>query len=229
MLAGNDQLAPSTAKPYNSEALLQDLLTEHQIGNVMINFKPRRIFGIWKEGFSLDLHTLSSTYLGADGFGISQFDTKRSEAGELLYRLKNKSDQNSIPTLVEAIVDHIERWSPPIDILVPVPPSTSRRIQPVLVLAEEIGNQLDIPVKKCVVRTRTIPQLKSIFDRDERAKLLKNLHTVDRSMTLGKSVLLFDDLYRSGATMNAIAGELYETGKVSNLFALTVTRTRTHQ
>ena len=38
--------------------------------------------------------------------------------------------------------------------------------------------------------------------------------------------LLFDDLFRSGATMNSITVALYEQGHASEVFALTPTRTR---
>ena len=81
----------------------------------------------------------------------------------------------------------------------------------------------------CVTRTRKEPQLKNIFDLDERAKLLEGLHAVDTSVTRNKSVLLFDDLYRSGATMNAVTTDLYETGKATDVFALTITRARSYQ
>jgi hypothetical protein len=37
------------------------------------------------------------------------------------------------------------------------------------------------------------------------------------------------DLYRSGATMDAITAALYDDGRVADVFALTVTRTRSHQ
>jgi len=39
-------------------------------------------------------------------------------------------------------------------------------------------------------------------------------------------VLLFDDLYRSGATMNAIAAALLDEGGAADVFALAITRTR---
>ncbi len=45
----------------------------------------------------------------------------------------------------------------------------------------------------------------------------------------GKGVLLFDDLFRSGATMNAITAALYDEGGAGNVFALTITRTRSHR
>ncbi len=45
----------------------------------------------------------------------------------------------------------------------------------------------------------------------------------------GRSVLLFDDLFRSGATMNAITSSLYDQGTARDVYALTLTRTRSKQ
>jgi competence protein ComFC len=59
----------------------------------MANFQPRQLFGKWKAGYALDVHTLSSVPIGSDEFGHMQFETTRSEIGELLYRLKYRSDQ----------------------------------------------------------------------------------------------------------------------------------------
>jgi competence protein ComFC len=195
----------------------------------MAQFVRRKILGKWREGFSLDLHTLSSIFVGYDEFGHPRFDTQRSEIGELLYRLKNKADQTSVPEIVEAVEALMKAWNPTVDILVPVPPSTQRAVQPVLVLVRAISQRLGILLADCVTKTRDIPQLKNVFDLDERAKLLEGLHAVDTSATQGKRVLLFDDLYRSGATMNAITTELYEAGKATDVFALTITRTRSNQ
>ena len=199
------------------------------MGVTVRTFTPRKILGKWSAGFALDLHTLSSNYIGDDEFGHPQFDTQRSEIGELLYQLKNRGDQTTVPTIVRAVHSLMNKWKPPVEILVPVPPSTPRPVQPVLVLAEAVSEQLQVPLENCVRRTRNVPQLKNIYDLDERAKLLENLHEVDRPVTRGKSVLLFDDLYRSGATMNAITTELSDTGEASAVFALTITKTRSRQ
>ena len=195
----------------------------------MTKFVRRKILGKWREGFSLDLHTLSSTFIGCDEIGRPRFDTPRSEIGELLYKLKYKSEQNVVSEIVEAVETLMKAWNPTVDILVPVPPSTYRLVQPVRLLTEAISQRLGIPLADCVTRRRNEPQLKNIFDLDERAKLLEGLHAVDKSVTRDKSVLLFDDLYRSGATMNAITTELYETGEATDVFALTITRTRSYQ
>ena len=58
----------------------------------MANSNPVKIEGLWKEGFALDVHTLSSDYLGDDEFGHAIFRTTRTELGELLYRLRYQGD-----------------------------------------------------------------------------------------------------------------------------------------
>ena len=192
----------------------------------MVEFVRRKILGNWREGFAIDLHTLSSAFIGHDEFGHARFDTQRSEIGESLYKLKYKSDKSCVSEIVDTVETLMKAWNPAVDILVPVPPSTLRSVQPVHLLAEGISQRLEIPLADCVKRTRNIPQLKNTSDLDERARLLENLHTVDKSVIHGKSVLLFDDLYRSGATMNAITTELYDAGEATDVFALTITRTR---
>jgi competence protein ComFC len=45
----------------------------------------------------------------------------------------------------------------------------------------------------------------------------------------GRRVLLFDDLYRSGATLSAAAHALQDEGKVAEVRVLAVTRTRSRR
>jgi predicted amidophosphoribosyltransferase len=96
----------------------------------MVNIRPMKIPGRWRDGYALDYHTLSSTYLGEDEFGHPQFDTKRSEVGELLYQLKYRSDASVVAAIVETVASFIATWQPGVDLLVPVPPSRSRPNKP---------------------------------------------------------------------------------------------------
>ena len=195
----------------------------------MANFQPRVIIGRWRQGYALDLHTLSSVFIGNNEFGHPEFETTRSEIGELLFKLKNRADTSTVNEIVAAVAELMGEWKPELDVIVPVPPSTLRVVQPVLLLAEAIGTELGISVANCVRRLHEIAQLKNVYDLDKRLELLSGLHEVEESATRQKRVLLFDDLYRSGATMNAIAIELYDRGKASDVLALTITRTRSNQ
>ena len=80
-----------------------------------------------------------------------------------------------------------------------------------------------------MTRSRDAAELKNVYDYTERLSLLAGSHAVDRTQVQGRQVLLFDDLYRSGATMNAITAALYDEGAVANVFALTITRTRSNR
>jgi competence protein ComFC len=195
----------------------------------MVKFQPRTIIGAWRSGYALDLHTLSSTYVGDDEFGHPRFETQRSEIGDLLYQLKYNSDRTAVERLAEAAETFIRQWKPELDLLVPVPPSTVRSAPPVVLVAQSLSKRTGIPVVDCVKRTREIQQLKDITDLDERLKLLEGLHAVDKTATNGKRVLLFDDLYRSGATLNGITKALYDGGSAKEVFALTITRTRSNR
>ncbi len=93
-------------------------------------FTPRRINGAWREGFALDLHTVSSEPIGHDEFGHLRFNTIRTEVGELLYQLKSKGDNASILPLTDALEKHLEDWQPPVNLIVPVPASTKRAVPP---------------------------------------------------------------------------------------------------
>lgn len=115
-------------------------------------------------------------------------------------------------------------------LVIPVPSSKPRAVQPVDQLASAIAQRLHVPVKlNAVRRAIPIPELKEISDYTSRLDLLRNVHQVDRTQTSGASVLLVDDLFRSGATLNSVAGALADSGGVRDIFALTITRTRSNR
>jgi len=185
-----------------------------------------RIPGRWQQGFVLDVHTLSSEFLGYDEFGRNVFDTKRSDIGELLYRLKYRSDKAVLESIVDTALQFIASWKPNISIIVPVPPSKTRIFQPVTEIAKALSNRLNIPCcEDCIIKSRATPELKNVYEYNERIRLLDTAFTMNKPLD-GASVLLFDDLYRSGATLNALTEILYNKGHVTHIYALALTRTR---
>ena len=99
----------------------------------MANYKPRKIYGAWADGYVLDLHSTGSTYVGDNEFGHPQFVTHRTELGELLFQLKYRSDGAVIKELVSAAHAFIRSWGVNISAIVPVPATrTYRTIQPVV-------------------------------------------------------------------------------------------------
>lgn len=68
-------------------------------------------------------------------------------------------------------------------------------------------------------------ELKSIEDDEKRREILRNNFEVDLRYA-NKKILLFDDLYRSGDTLNEITETLYSQGRVNNVYVATLTKTR---
>jgi competence protein ComFC len=192
-----------------------------------VDTNPTRIPGRWSRGFSLDIHTTSSELIGHEEYGHPRFESKRSELGELLYKLKFRRNKRVIPQIAEVAGSFVEAYLPKVDLIIPAPPSTHRTEQPVILLARAVSERIKVPMSEdCVWKARETPQLKNIFDFDERLRLLDGAFEVDRAIVEDKTVLLFDDLFRSGATLNAITSVLYDRGGARDILVLTLTRTR---
>lgn len=189
-----------------------------------VNFQILR--GSWRSGFAMDLHTINSVYVGDDQYGHPQFDTTYTELGALMNRLKYKYDQSAAADIVATAAAFLGPQRAKFDLMIPVPPSTVRSVQPVLMLARGICEAIDLPLAECITLTRPTTQLKGIQDPEKRREALAGLHAVDPAITRGKNVLMFDDLFRSGSTLNAITEALLAQGQANTVYALTVTKTR---
>jgi predicted amidophosphoribosyltransferase len=189
--------------------------------------KPQKIVGNWSQGFALDLHSSSSEFLGHDEYGHPMFSTVRTEVGEALYKLKYSQDPEDVDGLAATAAAFVKAWNCGADLIVPVPASKRRKVAPVLLVGRKLAEVLGLEfVPEAVKRTKQLPELKNIVDFGERQKMLADAHRVDAAKVKGRAVLLFDDLFRSGATMNAVTDALLTKGGASKVFALTLTRTR---
>lgn len=187
-----------------------------------------KLIGKWRRGFAFDLHTTSSTYLGPDEFGRDRYDNKYTEMGELVYQLKYKRDKSAIPKIIELLkaITGIEKS----DFIIAVPSSNKNRaFQPVDEIATALGKQRGVPVLIGFLEKESRgKELKNTTDPGEREKLLKDaIKIVGHRNVKGKNVLLVDDLYDSGATLNACSSVLYEEAGVKRVAVLTMTKTRT--
>jgi len=190
----------------------------------------RVVQGAWRLGWTLDRHTTRSVFLGYDEHGHAQFETTRSPIGELLYQLKYRG-QRTAPQIAAVIAKFFDDKPVALgrmDVIVPMPPSEKRPVQPVADVAKALGKTLKKPVlADAVKKTRRTPGLKDLRDPEERRELLDGAFKVDPSQVKGKGVLLIDDLYRSGATANAVTLALIAAG-AARVYFLAATRTRSN-
>ncbi len=146
-----------------------------------IKIHPRKLAGPWSAGFALDFHTSSSTFIGYNSFGHPEFDTKRPPIGDLLYKLKNRGDLTALEPICEAAALFLQSWPIIVDAMIPFPPSnTTRKRQPVIEIATGISKRTGIPLcTSCVSKVKNTGQLKDIFDRAERDKILADAFIVN--------------------------------------------------
>jgi len=103
------------------------------------------------------------------------------------------------------------------DLLIPVPLHRQRLrergFNQVLLLVKEISSRTGIPYRKTILQKKkpTLPQV--ILSGMEREKGLRGaFHVIGREGLAGKSVLLVDDVYTTGATVNECSKVLRRGG-----------------
>jgi predicted amidophosphoribosyltransferase len=179
----------------------------------------------WVVGYVLDYHTISSTPTGDPYY---RFDTKRTELGELLFQLKYRGGGNVVVSdIVDTAQQFIGAWKPPIECLVPAPPSLTRKTQPVVELARELAMRLGLPMcENAVIKVKATHPMKNIDDWWERQRVLEEAIQGGQGDVKGKSDLLFDDLIESGSTLRRAADVLLKEKAARAVYALVLTRTR---
>ena len=193
-----------------------------------MTINPVIVQGAWRLGWTLNVHTTSSEFLGYDQNGRPLFETTRSPLGELLFQMKYRNQPNAAPiaSVMADFFGNKPNALARIDLVVPMPSSTPRAVQPVAEIARELARRLRKIFSADMLRkTRDTPGLKDIHDAEQRRELLDGAFDADASGVNGRGILLVDDLYRSGATANAVTVALIRAG-ASRVYLLAATRTR---
>lgn len=191
---------------------------------------PQGVSGPWKAGIVLDWHTVASQIIGQNEFGYPIFDNTRSEIGELLYQFKYRNDQSALQKILSASIEYLgDKAKGKFDLIIPVPPSNPARtvtIQLAQGLAAGLGAGFS---NTALMKCKNANELKSVSDLEQRKQILEGAFRADRQQLEAKAVLLVDDLYRSGATLEAASEAVSAQGKAKVVYVLAITRTRVHR
>ncbi len=151
----------------------------------------------------------------------------REPVAGALYRFKYRNKRSWGKVFAGELAEHygrqIRAWK--IDEIIPVPLHPSRRrirgFNQAEILAGELSNICGIPIRTDVLFRikKTVPQKE--LGKGERAENLKGAFGVSRNWNPGKNVLLVDDIYTTGATVERAAKVLKIAG-AQNVYFLTV-------
>jgi predicted amidophosphoribosyltransferase len=221
-------LKTDVVKQYSNNNREVSVVPKIDLNIAQIN--PQKLQGSWKDGWALDLHTTSSKPIYNDDGVIVSWDTIRPLIAEELYRLKYKFEKSRSDKIANTAADFLNKikndWK--FDLIIPIPPSdTNREFQPVYEIAVKLGHKIGVPVDiSALQKLKSTSQLKTIDDPTQRNEILNGAFTVRTNSIYGKTILLFDDLFRSGATLEAVCNVLINKGRVKEVYVFTITKTR---
>ena len=147
----------------------------------------------------------------------------------MVYRFKYRYDKEIGLYLAELVSEFIKsnKELRCADLILPVPASfRSRPFHPVLFLVNEISKRTSIPYEKDLLnRTRLSKPQKELKTLKEKWENVKGLFKLNEPLKIkNKKILLIDDLFDSGATLNEIAA-LFKSSGASKVYVLTLTKT----
>lgn len=186
----------------------------------------RQIDGPWDVGWVLDKHIVQSLYAGEDEYGHARFNTTRTEVGEATYQLKYRSDWSQTVVLAQAVVEHIYPKLDKVGFIVPMPASKHRPRQPVTEVANELGRLVKVPVfDNLLLKAADGKPLKDLHTKAEKIEAIGNAFSVNDGIEGNGpwNVLLIDDLFDTGASMEAACQVLRAYPKVRKIYVAALT------
>lgn len=191
-----------------------------------VEIHPIQLTGSWDIGYALDTHVTNSVYLGDDPYGNPYFDNTYSEIGELLSKFKYSHVYGNLNDIVSTIVLFLSQHPEMNDFetIIPVPPTKNRMYQPTI----EIGKALAKSLHKYFVEDvlEKDPRVESKGLSAEDKYRLSGTITQKKHATRKHSVLLIDDLYKTGATLSECVSVLRQDPQIDKIYVLTVTKTK---
>ncbi len=202
-------------KPQSPISSLQPPPPDDAIDEFLAQPHTRALYGPWRAGWALDFH--------------SRFDGEtqnRGVVGDLAFRYKYRDERNLARELASRWAELLRAQNglPKFDAVIPVPPSTPREFDPVGNLARALAQELKIPaLLDVLVKTRATKQQKEMIALAQKQSNVRGAFA-SKGDVRGKHILLVDDLYDSGATLQE-AARVLQRGDAASIVVLTLTKT----
>ena len=147
---------------------------------------------------------------------------------EALCLFKYRGKITLAPTLARLMIDQLPPLDP-VDLIMPVPLHSERlrerEFNQSLLLADLIGRHLHCPVSYTNLLRIVPSQPQTMLSRKDRLRNLRKAFSLRHPDRIAKKrILLIDDVYTTGTTVNECAKTLRKTGS-GDVYVLTLART----
>ena len=185
-----------------------------------------QIFGLWDDGYVFDIYVTHSEFLGNDAFDNPHFNNTYSPIGKLLHDMKYNGHEDNSKLIAQMCVNFLSEWinNLNIDIILPIPPSQVRDIQPIYLITEELSSLLHIPYSTEVLYKTSNVQAKGMKkDHKELGNTITQIKPAKRRC----NILIVDDVYDTGSTANECVRTLRNDPLINQIYYFALVQTKT--
>lgn len=157
------------------------------------------------------------------GFTCLQYGTREKE---ILHRFKFNGAAYMGPKLGKLMLDRIQPEKLRVDLVTSVPmhkkKQAKRGYNPAELMAKEVAKGLCVPYNGQVLKRNSYQAPMNKLDRNQRKLNLIKAYSIGNEQSVhNKSILLIDDVYTTGSTVDECCKVLKEAG-ASQIFVLTL-------
>lgn len=193
-----------------------------------MNVNIKTITGNWDLGYAMDKHLIRSTYLGDNEYGKPMFNNERTAVGEAVYQLKYKNNMSQVDALAQCLLDSAIPLFDNINLIIPMAASNVRAVQPVTAITEalatKMGNNMH-SFNKLLIKAPGGVSLKDLNTKAEKDAAVAGAFSYQDEIGEGGpyNALIVDDLFHTGASMEAAVEVLRGYNKINKIYVAALT------